>query len=388
MTRDERQLTTGERNRSLAAIIGCISVVGVTFGLAPPLMSLIMEREGLPRLVIGLNATMPALAMLVFSPLIPAIVRTVGLKRFLFACIAVEAAMFALIKASGHVGWWFPIRFVMGASGTGIFIAAETWINQIAETRTRGRLIAIYGSSLAGGFALGPIVIIVTGIDGWAPFLVGTVVTALGAVPLLFIGNLAPSFAGRSSFRPLAFFRLAPTIASAVLVFAMIEAVAGALLAVYGVRSGLSEADSALLVTITLVGTLVMQVPVGWLADRIDRRTLLLWCAFGTVIGAALLPFVIFSEFWRWPSLLLWGGSAVAMYNTAVTILGDRYRGADLITANAAIGIIFGLGSVTGPIVAGGAMDLWDPHGLPLVLGAASGGFLLLWWAQRLTRAA
>ena len=189
-------LSEQDRLRSLAAVIACISVVGVTMGLAYPLLSLNMEARGTPRTVIGLSSAMPAIAMLIFSPQIPRIVSVIGLKAFILGCIGTEAAMFAALKIVDDVYGWFPVRFVMGASAAGLFIASETWINQIAREETRARLMAIYSITLSAGVASGPIIVGLTGIDGWLPFLIGVGFVLAAAIPLAWTGRLAPALEG------------------------------------------------------------------------------------------------------------------------------------------------------------------------------------------------
>ena len=368
----EPKLTAAERRLSLVAVIACIGVVGVTMGLTYPLLSLLLEARGTSRTLIGLNAAMPALAMLGFSPLIPRLVAAFRLRPFLIGCIVIEATMIVTLKAVDDVYAWFPIRFVMGASGVGLFTAAETWINQIAEDKSRGRLMAVYTVLLSASFASGPLIILVTGIEGWAPFLLGVVFVLLGAIPLLWAGHLAPVFEGTASFGVLSFVRVAPTLAAAMLVFAAIESVASVLLPVYGVRSGLAEGTAALTLTVVLLGSLAMQFPIGWLADKVDRHAVLLGLGAASGVTIVLLPWVVHDPPLLWAILFAWGGLAAGIYTVALVILGQRFRGAELITANAAFGVLWGVGSMAGPALGGVAMDLWDPHGLPVVLAASS----------------
>lgn len=377
-------LSEQDRLRSLAAVIACISVVGVTMGLAYPLLSLIMEARGTPRTVIGLSSAMPAIAMLIFSPQIPRIVAVIGLKAFILGCIGTEAAMFAALKIVDDVYGWFPIRFVMGASAAGLFIASETWINQIAREETRARLMAIYSITLSAGVASGPIIVGLTGIDGWLPFLIGVGFVLAAAIPLAWTGRLAPALEGRASFGVFSFVRIAPSLAAAVLLFAAIESTTGALLPVYGARSGLGLAPAAAMMTVVLLGSMAFQLPIGWLADRFDRYMVLAWLGAFSAGGAALLPAVVEHGLLLWAVLFLWGGVAAGIYTVALAIQGQRFRGAELITANAAFGVLWGFGSIAGPAAGGIAMDLWDPHGLAVVLTAACAGFVaILGWRRR-----
>jgi MFS family permease len=373
----ELTLSAAERRRSLTAVITCMTLVGITIGLTFPLLSLILEGRGYSGTLIGFNAAMPATAMLILSPVLPRVISKIGLKPFLIGCAVAEGLLILGLKAFDNLPAWFALRFLMGATTGGLFIAGETWINQIADDRSRGRLIALYSIALGAGLALGPVILAVTGTGGWAPFVAGAVFNLVGVVPLMLIGNLAPRMDGRASFGAWAFARIAPSLTMAVFAFAVIEVAVNALLPVYGVRTGYSEHEAALLLSAVLIGGVTLQWPIGWLADRADRYTLIGVLGGLSTIGAALLPFVIAVPVLLYGALFIWGGVASGIYTVALVIQGERFRGPDLVTANAAFGIIWGVAVLVGPAAAGIAMDVWDPHGLPAMLTAICALFVV-----------
>ena len=137
------------------------------------------------------------------------------------------------------------------------------------------------------------------------------------------------------------------------------------LLPIYGVRNDLGEGDAAMMLTAFAGGAVLLQYPIGWLADRINRYGLLIACAVGGVCGVALLPAMVATGgLIMWVGLLLWGGVFSGLYTVAMVLVGQRFRGAALVTATAAIGFLWGVGALTGPTAAGIAMDIWDPEGL------------------------
>lgn len=366
------------RARSLAAVIGCIAVYGCTIGIAGPLIGLTLEARGVDRTIIGALAATPAVAMLLFAAQVPRLVRRLGARGFLWSCLCSEFLMFLALPALDWLPAWFAIRFAMGAAAVGLFVAAEAWINQIAPDAVRGRLIGLYNTVLAGGFAMGPVIVAAVGHEGWTPYLIGAGVVALAASSLLLAGEATPRLEGRPSFGVFAFVALAPTLALGVAVTAFLDGAVLTLLPVYGVRSGLSEAAAATMLTALALGNVALQVPIGWLGDHVDRRLVMIGCGLAGVAGAAALPWFVNLGWLVWAMLFLWGGVTMGVYTTALAGVGARFRGAELITANAALGLLWGSGSVIGPLVAGAAMDWLDPHGLPLALGAAAGTFVLV----------
>jgi MFS family permease len=365
---DGLSLSTADRRRSLAAVITCMTLVGVTVGLTYPLLSLILEERGYSSTIIGLNAAMPAIAMLILSPFLPHAIQRIGLKPFLTGCILAEAALILGLRAFDTIYFWFALRFFMGITAAGLFIAGETWINQIADDRNRGRLMAVYSIAMSGGLALGPVILTITGTGGWSPFVAGALCNLVGLVPLMTLGNLAPRLDGHASFSVWSFVRIAPSLSMSVFAFAVIESAGSALLPIYGIRTGYSDDASALMLTIVLVGGIALQWPIGWLADHSNRYLLIGSLGLLSAIGIGLLPLVAMEPVLLYAALFVWGGIAAGVYTVALVIQGQRFRGADLITANAAFGLIWGVASMGGPAAAGVAMDLWDPHGLPALL--------------------
>ena len=380
-----KELSDTDRRRSLAAAIACISVFSITTGFASPLISLILECRGIARSVIGAIASFPSLAILVTAPFIPMVVRRLGVRRFLFICIGLEFFLFLMLLLFDSLAAWFVIRALMGASGSGLFVASETWINAVAVERSRGRVLAIYGMIIAGSFGLGPAFIPLVGIQGWLPFAIGAGFIALASLPLMWAGRLSPVFEGRSRFGLVAFLLIAPTLTAALWLSAFKEMALSSLLPVYGVRNGLSDGDAAMMLTAFAAGAVLLQYPIGWLADRVNRYGLLITCGVGGGFGAAALPSLVGGGgLTLWLGLLIWGGVFSGLYTVAMVLVGQRFRGPELVTANAAISFMWGIGALTGPTAAGICMDIWDPNGLSGLILAITGVFIVFAIGRRI----
>jgi len=156
--------------------------------------------------------------------------------------------------------------------------------------------------------------------------------------------------------------RLAPVVMLAALVAGLVESADLALLPLFGLHSGLSERGSLLLLTVFMIGNVVLQTPIGLLADRFGRRTLLGYCAVSSAVGPLLLPACIDTPALLGPLLFLWGGTLYAFYSLGIALLGEEFQASELAAANTAFVIVYCAGGVIGPAVGGLAMDLW-PHG-------------------------
>ena len=350
--------------KTLGAIIATVTVTGITYGLTLPLLSIIIERRGYDGWVNGLFAAMPAIALVIFTPFIPRILGKVPVIGFLITCLAAIGLSLVALRLYDNLAFWFAVRFLMGAAAAGTFTVSETWINEIAPDAIRGRVMGIYSALLSLGFAVGIIALRFTGTEGWPPFLAGIVMLAIASAPLYFAAGHLPKIGGRPSMNLIQYILIAPAAAATGLIFGALEIGAFALLPPYGMRLGLAEAAAAQLLAIVAIGEIFLQVPIGWMADRVDRRLLLLTSASVGMIGALILPFAFATPIILYPTLFLWGGFVVGLYAVGLTLIGERFRGPDLAGANAAYITLYGIGALIGPPAMGWSMDYWYPHGL------------------------
>jgi MFS family permease len=371
----------GERRWSLAAAIASVTVFGLSVGQGGPLMPLLLEERGTDTTLNGLNAGAMFVGVLIGPLLAPWFVQRCGIRNFVLACLGLDIVLFLALKPLDSLTAWFLLRPLGAVVGSAIFTAGEAWINQLAGDAGRGRVLGIYAAALSAGFGIGPLVLSLTGIDGWPPFLVNAAITALAGLPLL--GTRGASLApGRRGSSPLRMFARAPVIVATVGAFGLFESALMSLLPIWGVRSGMTQQLAAMGLSAVYIGSIVLQVAIGWLSDRVSRLAALRLCgAVGlagalALLGAAGLPPVVFVL------LFVWGGVASGIYPVALSMAGDRFRDGDLVSVNAAMIMAYGMGAMLGPPLGGMAMDLRNPQGLlwlfAALFTALLGGSLLI----------
>ncbi|MEE4213398.1 MAG: MFS transporter, partial [Parvularcula sp.] len=144
----------------LAAAIAAITVSGAGFGHSIPLFSVLLERYGASDFVIGANTAFAAVAGVIGAPFYPSVITRIGLKPFMLASLAMMILPYlALFAVGDFVAAWFPLRFIISLGVGALFAGSEIWINGLAPDRIRGKVIGIYGTCLALGFALGPLLL-------------------------------------------------------------------------------------------------------------------------------------------------------------------------------------------------------------------------------------
>ncbi|MCP4183298.1 MAG: MFS transporter [Hyphomicrobiales bacterium] len=356
--------------RNLIAACAAISVFGFTFGMTYPLLSLILESRGVSEGMIGVNAAMSPIGILLFSPVIPIAAQKFGAKPMAIVAALLTALIIPAYKLFPSLEAWFVLRFIHGILVSVLFVLSESWIVKFSNSQHRGRIVAIYSSVLSASFAAGPALIGWMGIEGWGPFIIAAGVLLAGTLPLFLVVDKPeePSQEpGSTSFFAIA--SKAPMLLAAVATFAIFDAATLGLLAVYAVRSGLDLSTAAQTLTALIAGNIFLQYPIGWLADRVEKRAVLAGCALFTLITLLVLPAVIGSV-WMWPVLIVTGSTGYGMYTVALAALGDRFDGDELVAGMAAFSLMWGTGALLGTTIAGWAMSGFGPQGLPYVLAA------------------
>lgn len=354
-------------------------------GLTLPLLSLILERIHVPGAVNGLNLATAGLAALIVTPFVPRWLSRFGVAQFLAICLCVAAVSLLAIYFVPNLWFWFLVRFVLSAALNALFVISEFWINQIADEKNRGRFVALYAMCVQGSFGIGPALLTVIGTHGALPFVLGCTMLLVALVPVLLARRAAPQLQERSVIPMLSVLRFAPAAFSGALLYGALDAGLVGLFPVYAVRSGYSEAQAALAVTAFSLGSIAFQYPLGLLADRMNRRVLLELCALTGVVGAGIAPFVVHSPWALYGLLFLWGGPILGVYSVSLTLLGERFKGAQLVQANAGFVMSYAMGLLLAPPLEGMALDVWNPHGLLVILGGISGAYVafLIWQGRR-----
>jgi MFS family permease len=349
---------------------------GVMMGTSIPIVPLALEARGVDRLTNGLSGAMWSVGLLVFGAYIPRWAGRVGAVTLIWIALGVSAVIqlaqgFTLdLPVWALLTLWTALRFVQGAAVGVPWLVTEIWINLVVEERQRARALALYSTLIAGGLASGPLVLQVVGVTGAAPFIACAVLTLAVALPMLFARD-APHIEPEAGGRLRDTVWLAPVAMLAALTAGTGETVVFMFLPVYGVEIGIDAKMATLWQTAFVAGNLVLQLPIGWLADRLPRLGVLLSCVLSSAVAAAILPLLGASPWTVWPLLVIWGGVAFGIYTVGLTMLGQRFAAGDMARANAAFVMIYTFGSLIGPPVSGAAMDVFGGRGLGWSLAAA-----------------
>jgi MFS family permease len=340
-------------------------------GLHGLLLPLRGTAEGFSTTSLALMGTGWAAGFVLGCFLAPRIVRRAGHVRA-FGAFAASAAIVALLS-----GMLISEPVLAGA-----FMVIESWLNERATNENRGTIFGTYMMVTYVAITAGQLLV---------PFGDVMVTTLFMATGILFCLSLIPTaVSSAASPKPLAEVRLdlgalyrnSPVAAVGCFLIGIANGAWGTLGAVFGARSGISTTEIALMMSLTVVAGAVFQIPAGRLSDRTDRRYVLAAAAF----GAAFFALVIFVFAPRNGTVLItltatYGALAYILYSIAVAHANDHARSEDFVKLSGGLLLLYGFGTMAGPVIAAPLMDWLRPESIflaTLFAHATLGAYALL----------
>jgi MFS family permease len=316
---------------------------------------------------------------MVASVMAPRLIARFGHVPFYMVLVFVLAAAPVAFLAPPDVIVWASTRFVFGFALAGIFVVVESWLNDCSTNDTRGMVFAVYIFVQLGGLLVAQFLV---------PVLAGDIIYALMAVMAFCLLAGVPVWFGNAprphrrpyaaaSFRALV--AASPVGVVGAAVSGIIWAIVMSMSPIYAQRTGEDASGIAVFVASAVLGGILLQLPVGWWSDRMDRRIVLAIMGFGSAL-AALVGATVGGDVAGVMAMFAYGALTFPLYTVAVSHVNDRVEPEQRVAASGAMILLFGAGSILGPVVTSVAMDAAGPVGFFLVLAIVSlafGGFTL-----------
>ena len=394
----QKPLTHGLARRGLVAIFGSTFLELVGVFMLSPLLLILLKGDGLSTATAGLFAACGWVGIFLMTPLVSGITRTLGRRRALWLAAALPLLATTGFLLTDHLGVWFALEFVAGMAGGLRWVLAEAVVAELSPPELRGRYVGLFETMVGVTFVVGPALLAWVGPQRTLALSLVLGLMAAGLLWSLLIpplprsadADVAPSGA-TGIWRALA---AHPVVMVAGLVGGFFESGVSSLLPLYGLALGLSPAGAALLVSASGLGSAVLMLPAGLLADRMAfhpqqrwgtqaqaRQTLMRGCAGLTLVATAAVPWVANHPLLAWPVVFLWGGAGGCLYTLAMIDIGSRETGLTLVNGTAVLVMAYTLGGVMAPSLGAWALDVSAKVGFPgLMLLMAGAGVLALNW--------
>jgi MFS family permease len=360
-----------ENRRYLAAVFLSNMCAAIAFAILSPALVANLSLRHTSALLIAVTTSVWALPNVLGGSLYTRLVARFNPRLCLFVGLACSGATLLLFPVLPDVRLWIILQLVNGAVLGLFYLVTEAWLNHFTGEGHRARTTAIYGILPAIGYAIGAGVYTLVGFQGFAPFAAAATAMAVGLVPLLLLrGTRGDAIIGGEK-RLWATARVVPLLLAIALMAGMLETVPWGLYQVYALSNGFSAQTAGWILPTFFAGEISLTYPIGWAADRVGRRVMLMW--IGVLSVALMVAMYLWGQaFAVWGIVFATGGIFNAIYTLGLALLGQRFEPKALVSAGAAFMTTYSIGAVTGPPVVGALMDAFGARSLPLVLGSVS----------------
>jgi MFS family permease len=373
-------------NSSWALLLGmCLMMVGN--GLQGSLLAVRGEAAGFEALAMSVVMSSYFAGFLIASRVTPAMIRRVGHVRVFAALGSLVSAVLILYPVFPNPVAWSLERVLIGFCFCGVYVTAESWLNNAASNDTRGQALSLYMIVQMTGIIASQGLLLVPDSSGWLLFVVPSVLVSISFAPILLSITPTPAFESSKPMTLREIYQVSPLSVIGMLILGGIFAAQFGMSAVYAASVGMTLPQMTMFVASFYVGALVLQYPLGWISDRVDRRKLIIvMSAIGGI--AALSGYIGGGSF----TLLLGVGFVIGamsnpLYALLIAYANDFLEPDDMPAASAGLLFANGLGAIAGPLVIGWAIQRAGPSAFFLLISVQLSA-LVIYGLYRMTQRA
>jgi len=353
---------------SWALFVGMFMLM-VGNGLQGTLLGLRGEAEGFSTFALSIVMSAYFLGFLFSSRFTPELIRRVGHVRVFAALGSMISAVLITYPVLVDPWAWAIGRVIIGFCFCGVYITAESWLNDASSNENRGKSLSLYMIVQMAGIVFAQWIVTRGDISGYVLFIVPSVLVSLAFAPVLLSVRPMPAFETTKPMKIKSLIEASPLACFGMFMLGGVFAAQFGMSAVYASRVGLTVSEVSLFVSAIYVSALVLQYPIGWMSDRMDRRVLIIWLA---MIGAAgsMIAFLLPGSY----ALILVSGAIVGgtsnpLYALLIAYANDYLESDDMASASGGLLFINGIGAIAGPLTVGFMMNTIGNNGFWLFTG-------------------
>lgn len=352
--------------RSAWALLLGICLLMVGNGMQGTLLGIRGEIEGFSTFEMSIVMSAYFAGFLGGSRMAPGMIRRVGHVRVFAALASLISAVMILYPTIADPWFWAIGRVVIGFCFSAVYVTAESWLNEAATNANRGKALSLYMIVQTLGIVASQALLLTADPSGFVLFVIPSVLVSIAVTPILLSISPTPAF---ETTQPMTLRRLAnssPLGCFGMLILGGVFSAQFGMASVYGAQAGLSIAQISTFVATFFVGALVLQYPIGWISDRMDRRILIIFVSAVGAVGSLIGMFLGAQFTLLLVSAFLVGGMSNPLYSLLIAHTNDFLNHEDMAAASGGLIFINGLGAVFGPLIVGTLMENIGPYGFYL----------------------
>ncbi|MBY8977816.1 MFS transporter [Rhodobacteraceae bacterium NNCM2] len=314
----------------------------------------------------------------------PWLLRRVGHVRVFAALASLISAAFIIYAAWVDPFAWFLMRVLVGFCFSGVYVVAESWLNDGIDNSKRGQALSAYLIVQMGGIVLSQAMINVASPGGYELFVIMSIAVSIAVTPILLSVSPVPMFEMTRRMSLVQLFHSSPLGLVGTFLLGATFACLFGMASVYSIRIGFSTEETAIYVGTIYLGGLLCQYPIGWLSDRMDRRVLIVATTGIGTMAALAVPLAGVSFELLVASGFIIGGVANPLYSLLLAHTNDFLEHEDMASAASGLVALNGIGAVGTPVLVGYLMDAFGPDSFLWVV-ALTLGLISVYGLYRMT---
>ena len=358
---------------SWALLLGML-LLNLGNGLHGTLLGVRGEIEKFSTFEMSLIMSAYFVGFLAASRLAPDLIRRVGHVRVFAALGSLVSAVLIIFPLVANPLVWILGRIVLGFCFCGVYVTAESWLNNASTNENRGQSISLYMIIQTVGMVAGQGLLLVADPAGYVLFIVLSILVSISFAPILLSISPTPAFERTNPMSLKKLMHSSPLGCVGMFLLGGVFSTQFGMAAVFGVEAGLSNSQISLFVASFYIGGMLFQYPIGWLSDRMDRRVLITLVSSTCGIGAVLGVFGWESYHTLLIAAFLVGGMSNPLYSLLIAHTNDFVDFDDMVAASSGLMFILGIGAISGPLIVGWVLREFGPIGFFLVIS----GFVAL----------
>ena len=354
-------------SRSWALLLGMMLLM-VGNGLQGTLLGVRGGIEGFSTFNMSIVMSAYFAGFLGGSRLAPEMIRRVGHVRVFAALASFISAILILYPAFAHPVAWALGRVVIGFCFSGVYVTAESWLNNSADNTNRGKTLSVYMIVQMFGIVCAQVLLVMGDAGGYALFIVASVLVSISFAPILLSISPTPAFETTKPMPLKTLIETSPLGCFGMFLLGGVFSAQFGMSAVYGMAAGLTIVQISMFVSSIYVGALLMQYPIGWFSDYIDRRVVILIVA--AVGGVMSLVGFLFDHYFGvlLVAAFVIGGTSNPLYSLLIAYTSDYLEADNMAAASGGLIFINGMGAIMGPLVTGWMMDVFGTQAFFMVI--------------------
>lgn len=349
--------------RDLAALFSSILLSSIGYGILMVMIALHLEKFVKNEILISSSSATQIFAGIIFAQFLPQLGKKIGLTSSIKLALWVSACCSILMAFYVNFIWWILVVFLYGTASFICGVTRQTIMIDLAPKHMKATMISLSTISVALGNGFGPIFLqMIKTHNSFVSFIIAAAFFVSATIPLNRLKKIETNIRQEKKIGIWRYVKNSPKIMFAAFCVSYMMSSVNSFLIIYGIKIGMSESDSSLLLSTLLFGT-IFSIPIGYLSDHLNRRFLMIFSAFLAMICLFIVllnndPEKIYSL------LFLTCGCAAGMKLPAIVLINEKYKPTQRLAVNSAFARFSLMGNICGIFTTGFIMAIVGAKGL------------------------